>query len=280
MFNLDFSHNYDLFSLFSDGSEDCIFFPSQKKRSYPINQFINENVSSRVDSQVQTNDIFIEQDSVFYYKKGCKMRQSSIDKENQNKITYINSTEKEKKEEVKKLGRKRNDPSTPSTKKKRDKFAKDNMARKILVFIWNSLLDWINKYLNCKEFSFLILSQPDKELKKQKENSSKEYNKNLFSKTVKDILSIGNNEEKIKKIFEGQKGNKIIELTKEKLNKTFDEIYSAFISNNKNTIFEGLKTKEDFLKETESKYKDSNEKDYIDKLGIFCDSLDKYFPIN
>ena len=272
-------NNDNIFEHFSEVKEDN-YIQSNIKTDYEIKSeeikeiYMNKNdIANNSTRNITDNDKNQEDEEIL----DTKLDDSKEDEKNENEI-----------KNNKILGRKKKNVAINNDNKtKRDKFAKDNIARKIKTnFINKFLVNLINIIIKIVFGKQIYLIR--KFNKALVTNVSIQFNLDLFNSPIKNLLN-QNNSNKYSTV--GLNKNKSILTSLEKnlefnkiLNMTVDEIYSLFINDNYKEIISNIfniDKKEIYFENITGKIKElkeqEEEEEYIERFKFFAYNINEVF---
>ena len=272
-------NNDNIFEHFSEVKEDN-YIQNNIKTDYEIKSeeikeiYMNKNdIANNSTRNITDNDKNQEDEEIL----DTKLDDSKEDEKNENEI-----------KNNKILGRKKKNVAINNDNKtKRDKFAKDNIARKIKTnFINKFLVNLINIIIKIVFGKQIYLIR--KFNKALVTNVSIQFNLDLFNSPIKNLLN-QNNSNKYSTV--GLNKNKSILTSLEKnsefnkiLNMTVDEIYSLFINDNYKEIISNIfniDKKEIYFENITGKIKElkeqEEEEEYIERFKFFAYNINEVF---
>ena len=273
-------------------------FPKQIGKKEPTTEEKNSNKITKPKTQANEfdfnkeieNDEFISMNngsniSIFIddiYKKTTDFKELNKNNEKKNKIFDI--------KKIKKKGRLPKEAKY--FKGKHDKFASDNIIRKIKAQFYIRIVEYINyEYEQCFKKTYPGKNNTKKFIQKINASESKIIKKNdnlnWFSLKIKDILSADispkykkynsdYNKKQIEKIYKKNELKDLIEI----LEKSVRDIYNKYISNTNEANDEGFKNLEydiNLLRKEMEENEEKNINDYIKKYKEFALNLEEKF---
>ena len=272
-------NNDNIFEHFSEVKEDN-YIQNNIKTDYEIKSeeikeiyMIKNDIANNSTRNITDNDKNQEEEEILE----TKLDDSKEDEKNENEI-----------KNNKILGRKKkNVEINNDNKTKRDKFAKDNIARKIkAIFINNFIVNLLNIIIKIVFGKQIYLIR--KFNKALVTNVSIQFNLDLFNSPIKNLLN-QNNSNKYSTV--GLNKNKSILTSLEKysefheiLNITVNKIYSLFINDNYKEIISNIfniDKKEIYFENITGKIKElkeqEEEEEYIKRFKFFAYNINEVF---
>ena len=272
-------NNDNIFEHFSEVKEDN-YIQNNIKTDYEIKSeeikeiYMNKNdIANNSTRNITDNDKNQEDEEIL----DTKLDDSKEDEKNENEI-----------KNNKILGRKKKNVAINNDNKtKRDKFAKDNIARKIkAIFINNFIVNLINIIIKIVFGKQIYLIR--KFNKALVTNVSIQFNLDLFNSPIKNLLNQNNSNKystvglnKNKSILTSLENN--LEFNKI-LNITVNEIYSLFINDNYKEIISNIfniDKKEIYFENITGKIKElkeqEEEEEYIERFKFFAYNINEVF---
>ena len=272
-------NNDNIFEHFSEVKEDN-YIQSNIKTDYEIKSeeikeiYMNKNdIANNSTRNITDNDKNQEDEEIL----DTKLDDSKEDEKNENEI-----------KNNKILGRKKKNVAINNDNKtKRDKFAKDNIARKIKTnFINKFLVNLINIIIKIVFGKQIYLIR--KFNKALVTNVSIQFNLDLFNSPIKNLLNQNNSNKystvglnKNKSILRNLENNSEFN---EILNITVNEIYSIFINDNYKEIISNIfniNKKEIYFENITGKIKElkeqEEEEEYIERFKFFAYNINEVF---
>ena len=272
-------NNDNIFEHFSEVKEDN-YIQSNIKTDYEIKSeeikeiYMNKNdIANNSTRNITDNDKNQEEEEIL----DTKLDDSKEDEKNENEI-----------KNNKILGRKKKNVAINNDNKtKRDKFAKDNIARKIKTnFINKFLVNLINIIIKIVFGKQIYLIR--KFNKALVTNVSIQFNLDLFNSPIKNLLNQNNSNKystvglnKNKSILRNLENNSEFN---EILNITVNEIYSIFINDNYKEIISNIfniNKKEIYFENITGKIKElkeqEEEEEYIERFKFFAYNINEVF---
>ena len=276
MFIMNENNNFENFS---ENIEDN-YIQNNIKTDYEIKSeeikeiyMIKNDIANNSTRNITDNDKNQEDEEIL----DTKLDDSKEDEKNENEI-----------KNNKILGRKKKNVAINNDNKtKRDKFAKDNIARKIkAIFINNFIVNLLNIIIKIVFGKQIYLIR--KFNKALVTNVSIQFNLDLFNSKIRDLL---NQDISNKYITVDLEANKVILRSLEKnpefneiLNITVNKIYSLFINENYKEIISNIfniDKKEIYFENITGKIKElkeqEEEEEYIERFKFFAYNINEVF---
>ena len=272
-------NNDNIFEHFSEVKEDN-YIQNNIKTDYEIKSeeikeiYMNKNdIANNSTRNITDNDKNQEEEEIL----DTKLDDSKEDEKNENEI-----------KNNKILGRKKKNVAINNDNKtKRDKFAKDNIARKIKTnFINKFLVNLINIIIKIVFGKQIYLIR--KFNKALVTNVSIQFNLDLFNSPIKNLLNQNNSNKystvglnKNKSILRNLENNSEFNVI---LNITVNEIYSIFLNDNYKEIISNIfniDKKEIYFENITGKIKElkeqEEEEEYIERFKFFAYNINEVF---
>ena len=272
-------NNDNIFEHFSEVKEDN-YIQNNIKTDYEIKSeeikeiYMNKNdIANNSTRNITDNDKNQEEEEIL----DTKLDDSKEDEKNENEI-----------KNNKILGRKKKNVAINNDNKtKRDKFAKDNIARKIkAIFINKFLVNLINIIIKIVFGKQIYLIR--KFNKALVTNVSIQFNLDLFNSPIKNLLNQNNSNKystvglnKNKSILRNLENNSEFN---EILNITVNKIYSIFLNDNYKEIISNIfniDKKEIYFENITGKIKElkeqEEEEEYIERFKFFAYNINEVF---